>query len=126
MLYASLQQAQKDGSNPDILAHAVKQLLTSLEEDRCPSVLWAVTYVQRFWRSNDQGRSAGDAGSASTADNYSRSHVVLLPPVSADLCFEDEVLDCVKQSWMTITGEAEAAFMRFDARDSAGEGEAFD
>ncbi|KAF2764208.1 FAD/NAD(P)-binding domain-containing protein [Teratosphaeria nubilosa] len=107
VLYASTAESQAF----DVLESAVTSLLRSVGEESVPQVLWRLQYVQRV------------PTSSQPLDERPDSNVVMLSPLSTDAVLQDKVMDDVKQAWRKITGEDDAAFLRFEAREGFAEDE---
>ena len=108
MLYASTSAA----NGFDILGHAVQSLLQGVGEEKMPNVLWKMQFVQH-----------ARADSKQDLAEATREHVITLSPLTTDVVFEDSVLQDVKHAWQKIMGESEETFMKFEAREGAGEDE---
>lgn len=104
VLYASVALPPEQGFSK--LKTSVAALLSSLEGDARPSVLWSMRYQQTY---------------SSPTEPQAKDGVISLPSMSSSLALEDEVLDSVKTVWQEITGEEGEAFMKFEAREGFGE-----
>lgn len=107
MLYSSVSADSTSG--PRILDAAVDTLLTSLNEEQIPRVLWRMHYEQ-----------ISDAVASTDAANIDQplvdgTHVFPLP--SLDLALDDSVLDEVKQVWDRVGGPDTDEFLKFPARE---------
>ena len=98
VLYASTSNTGKDGYA--LLQAAVEALLHSLDGH----VLWCLRYTQRSHTESEQS-----------------SRVVVFPPPSLDLAFDDDVLRRVEEVWKMVDGEG--SFMQFEEREGLGDDE---
>jgi len=98
VLYASTSITGEEGYG--LLELAVKTLLESLDGH----VLWCLRYTQRTFNGVETSPS-----------------VVMFPPTSFDLVFDDEVLRSVESVWEKLSGEGN--FMQFEEREGIGEDE---
>ena len=90
----------------------MQSLLQGVDEGKVPEVLWKMQFTQQARTSSQPSLAEG-----------TNEHVIMLPPLSTDVVFEDSVLESVRTAWQQITGESEEAFMKFEAREGAGEDE---
>ncbi|KAI5369367.1 Putative GDP dissociation inhibitor, FAD/NAD(P)-binding domain superfamily [Septoria linicola] len=102
VLYASIAAGHEYGyARLDL---AVSTLLSALDAESSPEVLWCLQYQQDY------------AATSSTSQHSSQ--VVRLHPVPAGMVLEDSVLEDVKAAWLRIVdGEDSDSFMSFAARE---------
>jgi hypothetical protein len=74
-----------------------------VEESVSPEVLWNLKYQRQCSPAREP--RAGDG------------HVITLKALSADLSFDDEVLQDVKAVWERVTGAEPETFLKFEARE---------
>lgn len=72
-------------------------------ERKKPLVLWTMSYQQRM--------------STATETQTPEEGMIVLPPLSSSLVFDDEALENVKTIWKMITGDDEANFLQFEPRE---------
>ncbi|KAK5128683.1 hypothetical protein LTR85_000016 [Meristemomyces frigidus] len=109
VLYASVVGSQDFAS----LDRAVNSLLQSTAGEESEEVLWKMQFVQQV-RTTDSATPQGGSQARS-------NHLIALQPLSTDTVLDDSVLDGVKAAWAQITGEDEESFMKFEAREGAGD-----
>lgn len=97
-MYASTSNTGEEGYA--LLEAAVEALLEGLDGH----VLWCLRYRQRSFKEPD-----------------SSPHVVVFPPPSLDLVFDDGVLRRVEDVWKVIDGKGD--FMQFEERGGLGDDE---
>ena len=84
----------------------MQSLCTAL--DPSATVLWRLQYERKFLNAFQ-----------SEPNINSREHVITFPSLSADLVFDDEILQMVKKAWRAVLGRAEGEvedFMKFAPR----------
>lgn len=101
ILYASTSLNGKAGS--DLLRIAIETLLSSVEVDPAPTVLWSLQYEQR--------PSSGSELLPSGAQ------ILSFPPPSLDLAFDDTILEHVKEVWQKLLGDEGGEFLVFQDRE---------
>lgn len=113
VVYASTEASAKNSK--ERLADAVEKLLSTVNEEPAPCVLWSMSYVQR-------GRASSDTISKPFAQDKS-GRVLTFPPASLDLAFDDALVDSVRAVWRkTMDAEADDAdFLRFEERQNIGD-----
>ena len=117
VIYASTLSSPGGCGGEDLrrLATAVAWLLdASPSIDRKPEVLWSLKY-------RAAGRPVGSEPGAIRFGTFDR--VMVFPPPSIDLAFDDSILENVKEIWKRVMGDAveESAFLRFDEPGVRGE-----
>ncbi|KAK4892723.1 Rab proteins geranylgeranyltransferase component A [Elasticomyces elasticus] len=100
VLYASVR------GDFEVIDNAVNSLLESVSDQPRPSILWQMHYRHHV---------QVDKGTESDSDKPT----LVLPPLSTDIVFEDEVLESVRVMWQKITGDSAESFMKFEAREGA-------
>lgn len=91
-----------------LIAAAIAQVIQSVGEPEKPHILWQLRYQQRC-----------DISSAS--DDVSEGKSISLPVSSADLAFDETILDSVKAAWQKITGGQPQEFLVFEDRNPVGD-----
>jgi len=112
VLYASTLLTGDAGFS--LLAQAVTSLLAAVQEGPKPVVLWSMRYEQSFRPSTT---AAVDRSLGSQHDE----HVIMFPPMSLDLAFDDSVLGSVRKAWEKIMGAEAKDFMVFEDREVSGD-----
>lgn len=99
ILYASIAQP----SAFPVLEHAITSLISAL--DASATVLWRLQY-QRHQASSTALSRPGD-------------NVLVFPPLSTDVVFNDDVLEPVREAWQVVldSEDSEAEFLRFAPRE---------
>jgi hypothetical protein len=100
----------RDGGDVQRLNHAVAHMLDACSHsDSKPAVLWSMKY-------RTQGRPIDSEGSPITSSMSGR--VMIFPPSSIDIAFDDCVLEDVKEVWKRIMGgeTEESDFLKFEGR----------
>ena len=97
-----------------VLDQAVELLLRSAEDEESPKVLWRLRYEQPSF---SNGRVARASEEPSPLRPLER--VLVFPPPSADVVFDDSVLSDVKRVWAEILGSEAQDFMKFPERESS-------
>jgi Rab proteins geranylgeranyltransferase component A len=74
-----------------------------------PEVLWTMTY-------RSKGRSIDSQ--AGPIQSLMSGRVMIFPPPSIDLAFDDSILESVREMWKQIMGDEieHAEFLRFEER----------
>lgn len=102
ILYASTSLSSEKG--PVLLRKAIDALLASVEVSPKPEVLYSAQYRQH----------ASSGSETLPADN---KHILVFPPPSMDLAFDDAILDNVKDVWKKIMDEDGGDFLLFQDRE---------
>ena len=90
-----------------LLEKAVKQVIASVHENPSATVLWSLQYEQRSLQSD-----------MTPSEQYSGSdNILVLPPPSLDLAFDDGILTAVKNAWQRLMSGDETEFMVFQERE---------
>lgn len=107
-----------------LLQSAIDTLLTSLEEDPKPRILWSLSYTQHHASPSPPPprNTPPDIDDSATPSNDSsqRSGIFHLKDLSPSLALEDEVLRDVRAAWERITaedGELRGGFLQFEDRE---------
>ena len=92
---------------------------TSTDEGEKPAVLWSMHYNLR---GISPLRSYQDrkANVSTTLVSAKSDYVLVFPPQSLDLAFDDSLIDHVRTAWFKIMGkdpDFEEAFMKFERRE---------
>lgn len=124
VIYASTSISESSTAYP-ILDTAVKRLLSAVEPET--AVLWQLHYNQygRAPRTLEPSpRTKPSQRPTSPVTDAEKGGIIVLPPPSLDLAFDDSVVDTVKEAWAQIVGvdlnagedgdEAGSEFMAFD------------
>jgi len=93
----------------------VQLLLAQARTEPCPHLLWKLQYKQTCTELAFEQKTVARESSL-------RDHVLMFPPLSADLALGDSVLTPVKEAWLKITSLNDEDFMVFGS--SANEGQA--
>ncbi|KAF2499262.1 rab geranylgeranyl transferase escort protein-like protein [Lophium mytilinum] len=112
VLYASV--AMTGDVAVRLLERAVQALLSSKNLQPQPIVLWSLRYEQ----TSQITQHKESAASARTASPDER--ILVFPPTSLDLAWDDSVLDQVKGVWRSIMGDDGGEFMVFEDREGVG------
>ncbi|KAE9970369.1 hypothetical protein BLS_004951 [Venturia inaequalis] len=91
-----------------LIAAAIAQVIQSVGEPEKPHILWQLQYQQRC-----------DISSA--PDDVGEGKSISLPVSSADLAFDETILDSVKAAWQKITGGQPQEFLVFEDRNPVGD-----
>ena len=101
-----------------LLAYSAEPVSTDQGEK--PAVLWSMHYTLRGI-SPLQSYQDRKAGSPTTLVNAQADNILVFPPQSLDLAFDDSMIDHVRTAWAKITGSDpefdEEGFMRFERRE---------
>ena len=89
-----------------LLQKAVDALLSCVDANPQPSILWSVRYQQQ-----------PSSGSESLPTGAS-DQVLHFPPPSLDLAFDDSVLENVRELWQKIVGDEGGEFLVFQDREA--------
>ncbi|KAH4003452.1 Rab proteins geranylgeranyltransferase [Parastagonospora nodorum] len=103
VLYASTALRGKLGFQ--LLSRAVDTLLASVDVSPAPSLLWSTQYQQRPTSGTEVLPTGND------------DRVLRFPPPSADLAFDDNIFDHVKDVWEKIMGGEGGDFLVFQDRE---------
>lgn len=87
-----------------MLRNAIDALLASVDVSPTPEVLWSAQYQQH----------ASSGSETLPADN---EQVLVFPPPSMDLAFDDRILVNVKDVWKKIVDEDGGDFLVFQDRE---------
>ncbi|KAL9108420.1 MAG: hypothetical protein Q9187_008292, partial [Circinaria calcarea] len=98
------------GQWQSILESAIQGLLGAIGEEPRPSVLWSLRYSQQ--KSSVEDNIPNPMESEASVP----SKVLLLSDPSTDLVFDDRILERVRTTWQTVTGESDG-FMQFEDRE---------
>lgn len=100
------------------LEHAVEALLDGENTENLASVLWSMRYTQRGLDSSHT------TSREQSTPQSSEGGILICPPPSLDLAFDDEFIESVKGMWRAILGSeaVEEAFLRFEDREGMGGG----
>ena len=111
ILYASVACAGDDGGF-DMLDRAVNTLLSLVQTEVPPTLLWSMRYEQQT--------PVNHEGSDSNKSKHT-DQVFQFPQSSPALSFDDGIITQVEQAWKSIVGaDAEASpFMQFEDREGA-------
>jgi len=115
IIYASTSLPDQDGRI--LLDHAVSTLLDAENETKPASILWSLHYTQ-------SGPSPSRSSQSTTSPSVvSEKSVLLCPPPSLDLAFDDALIEDVREKWKVIMGDEalEEEFMMFETREGVGE-----
>ncbi|EAT85146.1 hypothetical protein SNOG_07680 [Parastagonospora nodorum SN15] len=88
-----------------LLSRAVDTLLASVDVSPAPSLLWSTQYQQRPTSGTEVLPTGND------------DRVLRFPPPSADLAFDDNIFDHVKDVWEKIMGGEGGDFLVFQDRE---------
>ncbi|KAI9786437.1 MAG: Rab proteins geranylgeranyltransferase component A [Geoglossum umbratile] len=119
VLYASV--SAESGHGYTLLDKAIKGLLESIKSDPSPEVLYQIKYTQTSTSSSPDKVELDPQ----TSIPNSPKNVLLFPPPSLDLVFDDSILERVKTFWRMIIGrdedeEGAGDFMAFGDREEFG------
>jgi hypothetical protein len=106
VIYAST--AGQYPAGKQLLDLALDTLLSTIDEPSKPEVLWSMSY-QQLRSSPSSDPLVSGLG----------NKVLVFPPLSSDLAFDDAVLDQVESTWRQVLGqEAEGVeFLVFEDRE---------
>lgn len=111
VLYSSISLSGPEGKSA--LESAVSKLLQSANASEAKA-LWSLHYTQL-------GRSTGDATETQPSKvTVHPNNVLIFPPPSLDLAFDDTVLETVKEAWKIVLGDeaVDDEFMVFEDREN--------
>ncbi|KAI4142992.1 MAG: hypothetical protein L6R39_004754 [Caloplaca ligustica] len=107
-----------------LLRSAVELLLSSIEEDSKPDILWSVSYTQHHpSTATAPPQDVNDSAAPVNHNEHRNGGVFHLQELSPSLALEDEVLRDVKAAWERITagdGDGRGGFMQFGEREGGG------
>ena len=116
VLYASV--STESEYSYSLLDKAIECLLESMGNDPSPEVLYQIKYTQTS-TSSLTDRVKIDPQTPASMSN-SPENILLFPPPSLDLVFDDSILERVKTFWRKITDEdgdgGSGDFMAFEDR----------
>lgn len=95
-----------------LLDKAVEALLSVIEEQVTPTVLWKLQYEQKH-----------EGNTSSGQERDAPSTIVTFPTPSLDLTFDDGVLTNVRRVWEQIMVGEGAGFLQFPQREGDAEHE---
>lgn len=118
VLYASV--SAESGYGFSLLDRAIEVLLESVDDDPSPEILYQIKYTQAS-TSSPPDRVELDPQTSTSMFN-SPGNILLFPPPSLDLVFDDSILERVRTFWRKITGKGEdkedsGDFMVFEDRE---------
>ncbi|QDS70256.1 hypothetical protein FKW77_007411 [Venturia effusa] len=93
----------------DLITAAIAQFTQSLTEAERPEIIWQLRYQQRV-DVPPNSNAVDDDGK-----------IITFSAFSADLAFDENVLDSVKAAWQKITGGQPQDFMVFEDRNPVGD-----
>ena len=118
VLYASV--SAESGHGYPLLDQAIENLLSV--EDSSPEILYQMKYTQTSTSSSPD--KVGLDPEALPSDLDSPENVLLFPPPSLDLVFDDSIIERVKAFWKKIVDkdgdEGSGEFMIFEDRETFG------
>ncbi|KAK5295342.1 rab geranylgeranyl transferase escort protein-like protein [Cryomyces antarcticus] len=117
VIYASTATAGPEGSK--ILDEAVARLLQNVGENPTPQVLWSMRYEQSSSVPHPLPPMS-TVGTGNLGQSASADHVLIFPPSSLDLAFDDAILQRVRSVWEKIMGAEAEGFMTFEDREGMG------
>ncbi|TKA64092.1 hypothetical protein B0A49_07845 [Cryomyces minteri] len=117
VVYASTATTGLEGS--ETLDKAVARLLQNVGENPTPQVLWSMRYEQSSSVSRPLPQMSS-AGTGNLGQSGSADHVLIFPPSSLDLVFDDSILQRVRSVWEKIMGAEAEGFMTFEDREGMG------
>jgi hypothetical protein len=88
---------------------AIERLLTQVEMNPAPRVLWTLQYQQH------------SPASPPAAENADESNVITLSSTSLDLVFDEGILGEVESAWKKVIGDEEGSFLVFEDRNGVGD-----
>ncbi|KAL9011103.1 MAG: hypothetical protein Q9173_004029 [Seirophora scorigena] len=104
-----------------LLRSAIDTLLSSVNEQPTPTILWSLSYTQHHHHPTPPSSlTSNDASVNSDARSNQQSGVLFLKDFAPSLELEDEVLRDVRAVWELITaddGDERGSFMQFDDRE---------
>ena len=103
------------------LERAIKRLITSVEEDPPPRILWSTHYHQQY---NSPPASDGAQPNLVSKD-FANDHILQLPDLDPGLALEDDVLKHVKAAYEQIMGDGSMGFMAFEDREGVSDENSF-
>ncbi|KAI9670855.1 MAG: Rab proteins geranylgeranyltransferase component A [Caeruleum heppii] len=114
VLYGSIQD--EVGVDHSLLDLAVRRLLVCANGENTPEILFTMRYTQHSVGS----RQLSDQ--SEPTDIQDKRRIIMLPPPSSDLVFDDGVLDRVRGAWESIMGDIGNGspvgdFMEFEDRE---------
>ncbi|KAH0543193.1 hypothetical protein FGG08_002454 [Glutinoglossum americanum] len=120
VLYASVSAESSRGHT--LLDQAIENLLESVDDESTPKVLYQIRYTQTSASSSSDKVQEPEAPPPASS---ALENVLLFPPPSLDLVFDDSILERVRTFWRMIVGEGgdegdEGEFMVFEDREGLG------
>jgi len=122
VIYASTSLGQ-DGHK--LLNTALATLLEAENEHNPATVLWSLRYAQHGLppHAAQPNPSVSAPRLSPSPSSPAGSSILMCPPPSLDLAFDDSLIEDVREKWRTIMGDeaVEEDFMRFEEREGVGE-----
>ncbi|KAI4115952.1 MAG: hypothetical protein LQ345_003541 [Seirophora villosa] len=104
-----------------LLRSAIDTLLSSVNEQPTPTILWSLSYTQHHHQPTPPSSLTGNEASVTShARSSQQSGILFLKDLAPSLALEDEVLRDVRAVWELITaddGDERGGFMQFEDRE---------
>ncbi|KAL8966591.1 MAG: hypothetical protein Q9197_005898 [Variospora fuerteventurae] len=123
IIYTSTNLAHSSASL--LLESAIDTLLSSVNEQPTPTILWSLSYTQQHPATPPSFITSNQVSSSQTRSDQ-QSGVLVLRNLDPSLVLEDDVLRDVRAKWELVTaddGDERCGFMQFVDREGIGEDE---
>ncbi|KAI4253551.1 MAG: hypothetical protein L6R35_007559, partial [Caloplaca aegaea] len=123
IIYTSTTLAHSSASL--LLESAIDTLLSSVNEQPTPTILWSLSYTQQHPATPPSFITSNEV-SASQNPSDQQSGILILRNLDPSLVLDDDVLRDVRAKWELVTaddGDERCGFMQFVDREDMGEDE---